>query len=135
MSTHDGMLAAVTVESGSEAYAQSIRAGKHDFSSDEPPSMGGKDTGPAPYQLLLAALGSCTSITLQMYARRKGWELGKVTVKLKAVREGDAERIERTLELSPSLTAEQREKLLEISGKTPVTKTLMQGVKIETKLG
>ena len=101
------MLAAVTVESG-EGYAQSIGAGKHALVSDEPPTMGGADSGPAPYQLLLSALGSCTGITLQMYAKRKGWDLGKVTVRLKFLREGEAEKIERTLEIGGTLDAQQR---------------------------
>lgn len=128
------MLAAATIESG-EGYAQAIRAGRHALTADEPVALGGKDTGPAPYQLLLAGLGACTSITLTMYAQRKGWDLGKVTVRLKIFREEETERIERTIELSnEGVTAEQREKLVEIAGKTPVTKTIMRGTKIATHL-
>jgi putative redox protein len=131
MTTGNTMLAAATIESG-EGLAQSIVAGQHRLAADEPPSNGGKDSAPAPYQLMLAGLGACTSITLKMYAQRKGWDLGKVTVTVKIFREEQGERIERTLASSATLTAEQREKLLEIAGKTPVTKTIMRGTKIET---
>jgi putative redox protein len=129
------ILAAATVES-LEGYAQSIRVGHHTLTSDELPAQGGKDTGPAPYQLLLASLGACTSITLKMYAQRKGWDLGKLTVKLKIFRDegAEGERVERTLETTATLTPEQRDRLVEIAGKTPVTKTLLHGVKIETRL-
>ncbi len=131
---NEGTLARATVESGAEEWAQSIRVGKHRFTSDEPPTLGGKDSGASPYQLLLAALGSCTSMTLQMYAKKKGWALGQVTVKLEAIRENEDVRIERSLAFGAELSAEQREKLLEIAGKTPVTKTLMKGAAISTKL-
>ncbi len=121
----------IIVESG-EGYAQSITAGKHKLVSDEPPANGGQDSGPAPYQLLLGGLGSCTSITLKMYAQRKGWDLGKVTVRLDA--HLAEERVERVISTSATLTQEQKDKLLEIAGKTPVTKTLLKTWKIETSL-
>jgi putative redox protein len=133
MSHETTMLGAVSIESG-EGYAQSIHAGHHTLSADEPVAAGGKDSGPTPYQLLLSGLGACTSITLKMYAQRKGWDLGKLTVRLRFLREEQGERIERTIESSASLTAEQREKVLEIAGKTPVTKTLLKATRIETKL-
>ena len=126
-------MASATVESG-EGYAQAIQVGHHKLTSDEGLAGGGKDSGPAPYQLVLAGLGACTSITLQMYAKRKGWDIGRITVRLKIVREGEVERIERVLSSTATLTAEQRDKLVEIAGKTPVTKTIMKGAKIETKL-
>src|SRR5438270_321696 len=99
---------------GEKGYAQVIHVGRHVVTSDEPASMKGTDTGPPPFGLLLAALGSCTSITLRMYAERKSWELGTVSVRVRLVVDGDAQRIERDLAFSGSLNDEQRAKLLEI---------------------
>jgi putative redox protein len=97
--------------------------------------MGGTDTGPAPYELLLAGLGACTSITLRMYADRKGWKLGRIDLDMHFGRdEAGNESIQRTLTFSESLTDEQQTKLLEIAGKTPVTKTIMHGTPITTKI-
>jgi len=96
--------------------------------------LGGDDAGPAPYNLLVAALAACTSITLRMYADRKGWELGPVHVDVTFLREQDVERIERTIKLAPTLTAEQRTRLAEIAEKTPVTKTLKRSIAITTVL-
>jgi putative redox protein len=127
------MLAAATVEGGT-GFVQAIRVGHFPLTADEPASQGGTDAGPAPYQLLLASLGACTGITLKMYAQRKGWDLGKLTVRLKIFREDEGERIERVLESSAALTQEQKDKLVEIAGKTPVTKTLLKGSKIETRI-
>jgi len=121
----------IIVESG-EGLSQSITLGPHKLVSDEPPANGGKDAGPAPYQLVLAGLGSCTAITLKMYAARKSWDFGKVTVKLTLHRE--EERVERVVSCSASLTQEQKDKIVEISGKTPVTKTLLKTWKIDTSL-
>jgi putative redox protein len=121
------------VESG-EGLAQNLSVGRHTLVADEPVSNGGKDGGPAPYQLVLGGLGACTSATLKMYAARKSWDFGKITVRLKLFREEAGERIERQIECSASLTQEQKDKVLEIAGKTPVTKTIMRGTKIETTL-
>ncbi|MBJ6764168.1 OsmC family protein [Myxococcaceae bacterium JPH2] len=126
------LLAAATVESG-EGFTQSIRTGVHAFVADEPPSHGGADRGPAPYQLLLGSLGACTAITLKMYAAKKQWDLGTLTVRLKLVREPTGERVERVLRCADTVTAEQRERLLEISGKTPVTVTLLRSMRIDTR--
>lgn len=127
------MLAAATIESG-DGYSTSVNVGRHALTADEPPALGGKDTGPSPYQLVLAGLGACTSITLKMYAQKKGWDLGRVTVRLKIFREEQGERIERVIECSGALSDEQKSKVLEIAGKTPVTKTLLKGARIETSL-
>jgi putative redox protein len=69
------IIARVTANIGTDDYKVDVRAGHHRFASDEPEKIGGKDAGPAPFQLLLAALGSCTAITLRMYAKRKDWPL------------------------------------------------------------
>ncbi len=115
-------------------YAQSITTGGFDLMSDEPVSDGGQNAGPAPYGLVLAGLGSCTAITLQMYAKRKGWDIGRLEVALTL--EKDAEggtSIQRTLRSDAPLTAEQWDKLIDIAGKTPVTKTLIAGAAITTR--
>ena len=131
----DKLIGAVTMESAA-GYAQTIRAGTHHLTADEPVAGGGTGTGPAPYALLLSAVGSCTAITLRMYAQRKGWELGEVHVQLKLLRAPDGgERIERTLRFSAPLSDEQRARLAEIADKTPVTKTVRAGVAIVTTIG
>jgi putative redox protein len=134
MSQPDGHLATAHLDSETAPYAETIRVGRHTLTSDEPAQLGGADAGPAPYQLLLAALAACTGITLRMYAARKGWDLGPLHVDLLMLRENDEERIERTIKLAPSVTADQRTRLAEIVEKTPVTRTLKRGTKIDTKL-
>lgn len=122
------------VATSSSGYAQRIRSGRHEVTSDEPSSSGGTDTGQPPYALLLSSLGSCTSITLRMYGDRKGWTLGEIKVDLNFIKEGDAEAIEREVRFSAPLSEEQRARLLEIAEKTPVTVTLRRGVRIETQI-
>jgi uncharacterized OsmC-like protein len=73
----------VVVRGDAAGFAQEVVAGSHRTAADEPLSVGGTDTGPSPYDLLLAALGACTSITVGMYARRKGWPLGEIAVNLR----------------------------------------------------
>jgi putative redox protein len=127
-------MAHVTVISEHQYVAQ-IVSGHHRLTADEPPSAGGSGAGPAPYDLLLASLGACSAITLRMYARRKDWELGKITVGLRFTRdEAGNESIDRRLSFSKSLTDGQKQRLLEIVGKTPVTKTLMRGLEIRSTL-
>lgn len=128
------VIATVTVDSG-PGYAQRVAAGPHALTADEPASRGGTDTGPNPYALLLAALGACTSITLRMYAERKGWDLGSVHValELRKTAEGGDE-IEREVTFGAPLSDDRRARLAEIADKTPVTKTLTTGVSIRTRL-
>ena len=130
----DTRLANAHSDSGAAPYATTIHVGRHEVIADEPAALGGADAGITPYGLLLASLAACTSITLHMYAARKGWELGAVHVDLAMARVGDEERVERTIKLSAELTAEQRTRLGEIAEKTPVTKTLKRGVAIVTTL-
>ena len=135
----------VVIRGSAAGFAQEISAGQHHLKSDEPASAGGTDTGPAPYDLLLAALGSCTSITLGMYARRKEWPLEDVTVNLRhsKVHASDCadcetkdvmlDRIERDIHLTGPLTPEQKSKLLEIADKCPVHRTLTSTIQIKTR--
>src|SRR5215469_12760220 len=115
-------------------YAVSIDANGHAIVADEPKSNGGEDVGPAPYDLLLAGLGACTSITLRMYADRKEWDLQSLQVDLHYVRHGDQEHIERTLHLAGNLSNEQRARIADIAERTPVTLTLKKGLPITTEL-
>jgi uncharacterized OsmC-like protein len=135
----------VVVRGDAAGFAQEILAGPHRMAADEPVTSGGTDTGPSPYDFLLAALGSCTSITVGMYARRKGWPLKDVTVRLRHSRihaadcaecetkEGMLDRIERDIHFNGLLTAEQRSKLLEIANKCPVHRTLTSEIDIVTR--
>ena len=113
------------------------------FQTDEPRELGGDDAGPNPYTLLLAALGSCISMTVNLYARRKQWPVENVTVRLRQNRmhakdcqecnqnvEGYVHRIERSVSFKGDLTAEQLERLTEISHKCPVHKTLTSPIVI-----
>lgn len=126
-------MARVEVHS-SDKYAQQIQVRQHQLSADEGKSLGGQDSGPNPYELLLSGLGACTSITLRMYAERKGWELGEIQVGLHFYRDDDGnEFIDRTLTCSAELSDEQRQRLLEIAAKTPVTNTVRRGTPIATQ--
>jgi putative redox protein len=132
--TPETLVVAAHLESGPVPYGQTIRLGHHVVPCDEPAARGGADSGPSPVGLLLAALAGCTSITLRMYADRKGWDLGQVKVSLKLLRSATAERVERTIHLGGALAPEQLARLLEIADKTPVTKMLERGMEIATRI-
>lgn len=129
-------VATARVVSTAPDFREEIATGQHLLVSDEPPALGGHDAGPAPYDLVLAGLGSCTAITLRMYARKKGWDIGHITVELALTKSaaGDT-HIARVITTDVALGDEQWTKLLEIAGKTPVTKTLMAGATIESRRG
>jgi putative redox protein len=128
-------LIATTALDSKTGYAQEIHAGQHRFTADEAVEAGGTDTGPAPYALLLAALGACTSITLRMYADRKGWQLGEIHLELRHRKTAEgADEIDREIRFGAPLSDEQRARLGEIADKTPVTKTVKAGATIQTRV-
>ena len=136
----------VIVRGAVDRLVQDITAGAHHLTSDEPASAGGTDSGPTPYDLLLAALGSCTSMTVGMYARRKQWPLKQVTVRLRHSRvhvqdcanceTSDAKLtvIEREIELQGPLDQDQRARLLAIADRCPLHLTLTSRIEIRTRL-
>jgi uncharacterized OsmC-like protein len=125
---------------------QEVRAGEHVLAADEPREEGGGDTGPNPYELLLGALGACTSMTLQLYAKRKGWALEEVRVELSQDRlygedcagceERDVrmDRLRKRLWLRGALDETQRRRLWEIAERCPVNRTLTGEVTMELEL-
>jgi putative redox protein len=119
---------------GTTNYAVSIKAGHHQLSADEHAELGGQDVGPAPYELLCAALCACTAITLRMYAERKKWPLRGMHVDVRYTQEGKKGAIARVLTFEGELDGEQRAGLADIAERTPVTLTLKQGVPITTTL-
>ncbi len=136
----------VVANLGEEGYTTQMRAGRHYFIADEPESVGGNDFGPTPYDLLSAALASCTSMTIQMYVRRKKWPLENVEThvthdKLHAKDCENCERntskidvFEREVVLQGNLDSGQREKILEIANKCPVHRTLSNKIEVRTRL-
>jgi putative redox protein len=111
-----------------------VHIGPHHLVADEPVENGGDDAGPAPHDFLLAALGACTSITVKMYATRKGWPLTSCEVHLSQRKEDGKHVIERDIQLVGALDEEQRARLLEIANKCPVHKTLTGEIEIHSKL-
>src|SRR2546421_8444184 len=115
-------------------YRQTLRCGRHEMLADERPVRGGADAGPMPFEYLLAGLSACTSITLRMYAQRKGWNIGGVAVSVALHQGKEGRTIERRVMLSAPLTAEQQAKLAEICEKTPVTLVVKSGISVRTTL-
>jgi putative redox protein len=118
---------------GPVALETRIEVGHHQLVADEPAARGGTDAGPAPYDLLLSALGACTAMTLRMYADHKGWRIDGLDVALRIVAGPEGNRIERVLTIA-GVDAEARARLADIAERTPVTKTLKQGIAIQTTL-
>ena len=136
----------VVSETRDGQFTQKVIIGNHMLTADEPIINGGKDTGPSPYDFLLAALGSCTSMTLRMYAKLKKFPLDQVIVILKhekihvddciacETNNSKIDHIDRLIELQGALSQEQRTQLLEIANKCPVHRTLTSKIIITTKL-
>ncbi len=136
----------VWVAGGESGFRQQIRAGQHELVADEPVSVGGGDKGPNPYDFLLAAVGTCTNMTLRMYANRKGWPLEGVETQMRHTKihaqdceecqteSGKIDLIEKEIAISGPLSEEQRERLLEIAGRCPVHRTLTSETVIKSRL-
>lgn len=134
----------VTARIGAAGFHVDLSTRSYRLTSDEPTPLGGTDTGPTPYELLLSALGSCTAMTLRMYADRRGMPVESIEVRLRQARahEQDCEHcdtetvgvshIERRITLTGALTDEMRSKLLEIADRCPVSQTITRGIPIET---
>lgn len=140
-------MATITVESKpGHAFTTTVTGVSHEFIADEPTSFGGDNLGPTPYELLLAALGTCTAMTIASYARRKAWSLSSVAIQLTHDRvhgedcqaeeqpSARVDRIRRAIDLQGDLDAEQRARLLDIATKCPVHRTLTNDMQIEDVL-
>jgi putative redox protein len=136
----------VIVNSGIVRYAQNISVGPHLLQADEPRDSGGNDVGPNPYELLLSALGACTSMTLCMYAERKQWPLQGVQVRLAHSRiyaedcaacdtkQGTLNQIDVEISLIGDLSEDQRQRLMAIADRCPIHRTLISEMQIRTTL-
>ena len=129
----------VVVSGASSGFANQIVVGPHRMPADEPVELEGTDTGPTPMELLCSALGACTSMTVSVYARKRGIPLERVEVtldyeKVTPATGGRADTIRRAIQLTGDLTEEQRAKLLEIANKCPVHKALTAGVDVSSRL-
>lgn len=135
----------VVRETRNSKFQQIITSGPHEMIADEPVAVGGEDSGPGPYDFVLAGLGACTSMTMRMYADRKSLPLDRVTVTLKhskihasdcaecETREGMLDQIDRVIRIEGALDADQRARLMEIADKCPVHRTLHSEIRIVTK--
>ncbi|AOJ66603.1 peroxiredoxin [Burkholderia ubonensis] len=126
----------VVAHLGAIRYQVTLTSGAHEWHSDVPARLGGGDTGPDPHDLLLSALGSCTAITVAMYAQRKELPLDGIDVRLTITDEqpGSPTKIARDITLSGNLTAEQRNRLLEIANACPIHRLLTGDVEIDSRL-
>ena len=138
-------MAQVKVTTGTDKYKTEITTSTHQLLADEPKPYG-EDLGPNPYEFLLMAVGSCVGMTLKMYADRKGWDLQEVEIELDQERkhardcedceseDGYIHFIRKKLRFKGNLDEQQIARLLEISNRCPVQKTLLNEIKIETEL-
>ena len=137
----------VAARLGRDGYTTEIMVGAHHLTSDEPVKVGGNDFGPGPYELVSAGLGACTAMTIQMYARRKGWVVDEVQVHLNHKKDyaedmeasdrkpTKIDRFERVIILKGNLTEAQRERLLQVADRCPVHRTLHETVEVTTVFG
>ena len=114
-------------------FQHDVEVRTHHVTADEPEANGGDDTGPSPQELLAASLASCTAITIEMYAKRKGWEIGDVAVDVdyEPAQRGSPTRFEMSIKLPKELPDDQRERLMQIAAKCPVHRTLEGEVMFE----
>ena len=128
------MRATARRENGTLQHAVEIR--DHTLTTDEPEDEGGTDTGPSPQELLAASLASCTAITMEMYAQRKGWDLGDVSVDVdyEPAQRGSPTKFQMTVRLPKELPEDQRQRLMQIVAKCPVHRTLEGEVMFDEKL-
>jgi putative redox protein len=136
----------VLVEGADGPFGETVRTGPHVLRADEPVEAGGNDSGPSPYGYLLAALGTCTAMTVRLYARQKKWPLTDVKVQLThdrihatdcaecETKEGRIDRIEKVIELAGPLDDSQRQRLLQIAERCPVHRTLVSEIVIKSRL-
>ena len=117
-------------------FVQEVTIREHELTADEPKDQGGDDEGPSPQELLAASLASCTAITMEMYAKRKGWDVGEVTVDVnyEPAQRGSPTRFELVVTMPKELPEEQREKLMVIAAKCPVHRTLEGEVMFDEKV-
>ena len=115
---------------------QEVTIREHELTADEPKETGGDDEGPSPQELLAASLASCTAITMEMYAKRKGWEVGDMTVDVnyEPAQRGSPTRFEMVVKMPKELPEEQRQKLMQIAAKCPVHRTLEGEVMFEERV-
>jgi uncharacterized OsmC-like protein len=139
------MQRAVAVETGAHKYVENIAIGPHTLQADEPVAVGGQDSAPNPYELLLGALGACTAITVQMFAERHRWPLEKVHVELSHAKAHAADcanctapsarldRVDLTIRFEGTLSDEQRSKLMDVAMHCPLHRTLAAGLEIDER--
>ena len=108
------------------AYRHHVEIRDHSVTIDESESSGGTDSGPNPQEMLAASLASCTAITMEMYATRKGWDIGEIAVDVnyEPAQRGSPTKFEMKVQLPKELPEEQRERLMQIAAKCPVHRTL-----------
>ena len=123
----------VTTHRGTGPLQQVIEIGRHRLLTDVSPAAGGEDSGPEPHDLLAAALAACTTLTVNLYARRKGYALDEVQVGIRHGQEGAAYALHRTIRYLGALSAEEKARLTEIANKCPVHKTLSGQITITTE--
>ncbi|MDF2418304.1 OsmC family peroxiredoxin [Acinetobacter beijerinckii] len=129
------IIASAKVLTLAEPWKGEVSSGTHQFLTDKPESFGGHDTGPAPYDFLTSSLASCTMITLRMYAQHKEIDLGEFSVEVDFhTNREQQERIERRVIFVQPISQDLKEKLLNICSKTPVTKTLLRSLDIQTMI-